>query len=247
MSSTQPSFPSSFPKTPAQTAEQLRAWGLATQVLLGAQGAGLLALALLTLVGAFGPVVFVADLWMLQEALRSLVGGLCLLACAAGVVAWLRWQHLCARLLDAGLGRVADRALRRSPSWHVGSWFVPGVCLWWPPQNIGDLDREAWRRAHDPAQPVRPAAAGDPGSGLRTTWWATWLAGGALCWPIFSASYYSAVLLVVLSCAVAAISAACGVLLVRRIGDGLTGAPQPGVNELLARWFPRTAHTPSVS
>lgn len=190
--------------------------------------------------------MFVADLWLLQEALRSLLGLLCLLACAAGVLAWLRWQYLAALLVAASAPDGAPAA-RRSPLLHVLAWFVPVLCLWWPLQNAADLDREAWRRAHDPAGKARPATARDPGSALRVAWWSTWLAAGALTWPLSYASYYSAVLLTVLACVAASICAGCAVLLVRRITDGLTGATSPLPTQLLARWLPRSAPAPTGS
>lgn len=239
MSSTPTPFPS--PASPAQTGEQLHRWSLTTQVLLGAQGICLLGLALMTLVGTLSPVVLVADLWMLQEALRSLLGGLCLLICAAGVVGWLRWQYLCARLID-GTAAGSDRALRRGPVWHITSWMVPVLCLWWPLQNVADLDHEAWRRAHEPAaarDAARPARLGDRGAAVRLAWWSSWLGAAALSWPVTYASYYSAVLLLVLACGAAAASAYCAILLVRRISDGLIGRREESLSQLVRAWAPR--------
>lgn len=246
MSSTPTPAPTPF-VAPAQTAEQVRHWGAVTQILLSGQAFCLLGLALLTLVGTFGPVMFVTDFWMLQEALRSLLSGLFLLVCAAGVVGWLRWQYLCGRLVDDGSPTRTGRVLRRSPGWHVASWFVPVLCLWWPPQNVADLDREAWRRALDPGQPARPAIGGDPGSGLLLIWWSTWLLAGGLSWPVSYAPHHSAAPLLASACVVAAACAACAVLLVRRISNGLTGVPEASVSEILGRWFPGTAHAPPAS
>ena len=67
----------------------------------------------------------------------SLVGGLSTLCLTASFVLWLIWQYRVAK-------RLAGRT-RRSPGWHVGSWFVPIISLWYPYQNISDLWRAIGR------------------------------------------------------------------------------------------------------
>ncbi|KJL45260.1 hypothetical protein RS82_00287 [Microbacterium trichothecenolyticum] len=57
----------------------------------------------------------------------------------ATAVVWVIWQYRAAKQV-AGL-------TRRSPGWHVGSWFVPVVSAWFPFQNITDL----WRAVGDHA------------------------------------------------------------------------------------------------
>ncbi|TDN87724.1 DUF4328 domain-containing protein [Microbacterium sp. BK668] len=74
---------------------------------------------------------------------------------ATGIV-WVLWQYRAATHLRG--------QTRRSPGWHVGSWFIPIVALWFPYQNVSDL----WRA-------VRGALPW-----LRILWWSTWLAGNVL-------------------------------------------------------------------
>lgn len=66
-------------------------------------------------------------------------------------VCWVIWQYHAARQV---LG-----ATRRSPGWHVGSWFVPIVNFWYPFQNISDL----WR------------AMGRPCPSWQIVWWLLWI------------------------------------------------------------------------
>lgn len=71
---------------------------------------------------------------------------------AAGV-SWLIWQHRAA-------SSVPPVALRRSPGWHVGSWFIPVVAWWFPFQNVKDIVR----------------GSGAPVSGgVLGGWWALWI------------------------------------------------------------------------
>lgn len=85
-----------------------------------------------------------------------------LLLLAAGIC-WLVWQH---RL--ASSARVDRRAVRRSPGWHVGSWFIPVVNLWFPFQNVSDLDRGL---GHFSDRDRRPPLV---------AWWVLWLLGLAV-------------------------------------------------------------------
>jgi hypothetical protein len=75
----------------------------------------------------------------------------------AGVL-WLVWQHQFA-------SAVPRRSLRRSPGWHVGSWLVPVVNLWFPFQNIVDLRRTVTPRTE--ALDIPPSYR---------LWWGLWLA-----------------------------------------------------------------------
>ena len=78
-----------------------------------------------------------------------------LLTIAAGIC-WLIWQHRAA-------SSVPPASLRRSPGWHVGSWFIPVVAWWFPFQNVKDI--------------VRGSHAAVSG-GVLGGWWALWLASG---------------------------------------------------------------------
>lgn len=70
-------------------------------------------------------------------------------------ICWVVWQHRAA-------SSVSPDALRRSPGWHVGSWFIPVVAWWFPVQNISDLIRAS-----------RAAVS----SGAVAAWWTLWVAG----------------------------------------------------------------------
>jgi len=72
---------------------------------------------------------------------------------AAGIC-WVVWQYRAAASVPPG-------GLRRSPGWHVGSWFIPVVSLFFPFQNISDLAR---------------SSRADLSGGLRGTWWTLWIA-----------------------------------------------------------------------
>lgn len=87
----------------------------------------------------------------------SLSGASVLLLVVSGAT-WLLWQH---KLAYA----VPPETLRRSPGWHVGSWFIPVVNLWFPFQNILDLRRAITSRSEARRIP-RPYRL----------WWAFWLA-----------------------------------------------------------------------
>lgn len=109
--------------------------------------------------GTLSTFVAVSSLVSIAEFLALLVAG----------VMWLVWQHRAAS--------AAGAALRRSPGWHVGSWFIPLASLWMVPQNLADL----WRIYGAPRrQSERPA--GPPT--LVYGWW--------LCWCVSSAIAFSA-------------------------------------------------------
>lgn len=76
----------------------------------------------------------------------------------AAAICWLIWQRRAA-------SSVTPTALRRSPGWHVGSWFIPIVAWWFPFQNIKDLARAARARLSD---------------GVLGLWWALWIAPSAI-------------------------------------------------------------------
>lgn len=69
-------------------------------------------------------------------------------------ICWVIWQFQVAKQL-AGL-------TRRTPGWHIGSWFIPIVSFWFPYQNISDL----WK------------AIGLARPSWQPLWWACWLASG---------------------------------------------------------------------
>jgi hypothetical protein len=74
---------------------------------------------------------------------------------ATGLI-WVLWQYRAAMQV-IGL-------TRRSPGWHVGSWFVPVVSAWFPYQNISDL----WR----PAGRARPS--------WQIVWWLLWIVSNSV-------------------------------------------------------------------
>lgn len=76
-------------------------------------------------------------------------------------VLWLIWQRALAKAAPPGF-------LRRSPGWHVGSWFIPFASLVLPIQNIRDL----WR-----AYVVRPVmdAVPDTVPAWVSVWWLAWI------------------------------------------------------------------------
>lgn len=130
----------------------------------------------------------------------------------ATIVVWCLWQVRLARSAD-------PLALRRSPGWHIGSWFIPFASLVMPVQNMGDLGR---------AYSVR-------WSGLLGWWWALWIAnnlvGNAVIRMAFSAdatfATYNAVNVV--STALSVVSATLAVLVVRKLTTAalaLTSAPK---------------------
>lgn len=86
------------------------------------------------------------------DAITLVVAILSAVALIATAVVWLIWQY---RVATRVVGRV-----RRSPGWHVWSWIIPVVSLWFPYQNISDL----WR------------AAGRSRPGWQPLWWSLWIA-----------------------------------------------------------------------
>ncbi|WP_417555879.1 DUF4328 domain-containing protein [Microbacterium sp.] len=88
----------------------------------------------------------------------------------AAMICWLIWQH-------GAASSVTPTALRRSPAWHVGSWFIPIVAWWFPFQNIKDIAQEARARLSDR---------------MLGLWWALWIApsviGGIARWMYQGAS-----------------------------------------------------------
>ncbi|MFJ4254242.1 DUF4328 domain-containing protein [Microbacterium sp. NPDC090003] len=86
------------------------------------------------------------------DTLSAVVALLSLVVLVGTGILWVIWQH---RLATQALGRT-----RRSPGWHVGSWFIPVVAWWFPYQNVSDL----WR------------AVGRTRPGWQVAWWGLWIA-----------------------------------------------------------------------
>lgn len=88
----------------------------------------------------------------------SLVDMIRLLLIVTTAVLWCVWQ--------AGLARAAWRLrpghLRRTPLMHVLAWFIPVVGLWFPQQDVRDLERAFPGRGGEDALPVG-------------SWWAAWI------------------------------------------------------------------------
>lgn len=129
----------------------------ATQVLL----VGSILLAVLTIgVEVFGVTAINAynggsraaiDLITAYDQISLVISVLTVLVLLATAVLWVLWQYRAAK-------RVAGRT-RRTPGWHVGSWFIPVVNLWFPYQNVADL----WR------------ATGRTPPPWQVAWWVLWL------------------------------------------------------------------------
>ncbi|MDQ3577770.1 MAG: DUF4328 domain-containing protein, partial [Actinomycetota bacterium] len=117
------------------------------------------------------PTVRSADLeWARQVSVTlswAWLGGLALSGIA--FLAWL-WR---ARINSA---RLCDAPQRLRIRWSLGSWFVPGLNLWWPQMVVSDV----WRAS-------RPDVAGR-GADLRavrpsrlvTAWWTLFLLANAV-------------------------------------------------------------------
>lgn len=157
----QPGAPSAYPG----------AWTAAPAAVRPLRGVGATARWLMLVYAAFSLITIAVDAWGIGaltaydqgsagiEALNaydavsiplSIVALIVLLAAA---VFWVVWQYRAAASLPAG-------SLRRSPGWHVGSWFIPIVSLFFPFQNVSDLARASQAR-------LTP--------GIRGAWWALWI------------------------------------------------------------------------
>lgn len=137
----------------------LRGIGAATRWLIVASAvATLIAIATefwgVSSLGAFSSGLVGIDALQSYDAVSLLLAGVTSLITIAAGVCWLIWQHRAA-------SSVPPAALRRSPGWHVGSWFIPVVAWWFPFQNVKDI--------------VRGANAPVSG-GLLGGWWALWIA-----------------------------------------------------------------------
>jgi hypothetical protein len=120
-------------------------------------------IALLATSGAVAVVQFGLSAVGLAAAGRSMAEGVGVIALVAmlpqvvlmvaGAIAWCIWQFRLAQGTPPAL-------LQRSPGWHVGSWFIPFVSLWFPLQNMRDL----WR-----------LHLGSERYGLLWLWWTGWL------------------------------------------------------------------------
>lgn len=156
----QPTFPNTEAPAPSPT-RPLRGIGAATRWLL----LGSAVVALVTILSdAWGIATLDAynngfvdveelDGYFVISALVNIVAIVPLLAAA---ICWLIWQYRAAASCPVG-------TLRRSPRWHVWSWFIPVVSLWFPLQNVSDLSR---------------ASGAALGASLRGVWWAVGIAGG---------------------------------------------------------------------
>lgn len=128
-------------------------------------------------------------------------------------ILWMVWQYRAAV-------RFGPYVLMRSPEWHVASWIIPIVWLWFPYENIADLWRAAGQR--------RPA--------WLPVWWAAWLGtpllnavGGmivrqaeALDGFWVAARFYAA------SCSLTIVAAPMAWLVVTQLTRALNGLPQHG-------------------
>ncbi len=105
-----------------------------------------------------------------SDARMNTIANLSLVVFLATLIAWCMWQHRAQRNVHA-LGR---GALRYSPAWAVGCWFVPIVNLWKPFGAMSEL----WRASGPSADPSS-WRAGRAWSVIGF-WWAAYLAGNTI-------------------------------------------------------------------
>ena len=162
------------------------------------------------------------------------IGELILLLVTA--VLWCAWQVILAR---SDLIHVGD--LRRSVGWHLASWIVPFVSLWFPLQNVADLDAAA--RAPRDALGHRLAGVGAGAHAVRPgpapllwAWWVTFLlstvldrlAGAGLDTFAGPAQLRGALTLQAYAAFAELVSAVLAILVVGRITTAALGAPRSG-------------------
>lgn len=95
--------------------------------------AGRVALSLWGMAAAEDEVALEGSVWFADyDAYDDLLLLVTVLALVLTAGLWLTWQFRLARSAASG-------ELTRSPVWHVTSWFIPVLALWWPYQNIRDL------------------------------------------------------------------------------------------------------------
>lgn len=201
-----------FPPGAVPVARPVSAIGAATRILI----AVVAALSLISIaVGAWGWSVVTDDFLSADfatisayEGLDGVVSTLGSMSLTAAAICWLVWQHRVASSLHPSL-------LRRTPGWHVGSWFIPIVALWFPFQNVSDIVRGT--RA--------PVSGGVLGS-----WWGLWVASALspllvnMIVPRVGAmsSLHSGIVLSIVSDVLLIAAAPFAWLIVQRITDALT-------------------------
>lgn len=136
---------------PAPVPVRLRGLGVAAGVL-----ACLHAAVSLVATGAVAWRLGQPPAWLTAEVQNALVGAAEASLLVAGVL-WLIWQHRAVRAHPPGTPR-------RTPGWHLGSWFVPVGAWWLPYQNLADLFR----------------CCGVAHPRWMILWWVLWVAGAPL-------------------------------------------------------------------
>lgn len=153
-----PNGGSAWAQQPPVVARPLRGIGAATRGLVLASGA----LSLITVlvdgwgfsaVQAFSSGRVGIESLNAYDSVSAPLSLLSLAVLVAAGICWVVWQYRAASSLPQG-------SLRRSPGWHVGSWFIPIIAMWFPFQNISDIARSS-----------RASLSG----GLRGSWWALWV------------------------------------------------------------------------
>ena len=97
-----------------------------------------------------------------------------LLAFLVALVLFLRWVHLSYWNLRA----LDTQAMRFTPGWAVGYWFVPVLNIWRPAEVLGDL----WRATEPGADRSGGGWRALRSSPLIGWWWALSLVAGPLEW-----------------------------------------------------------------
>ena len=156
----QPAFPGAWTATPT-VVRPLRGVGAAARWLIVACAAVTLITAGVEawgigMLSAFDAGTVGIEALDSYDAVSGLLAFVALAAILAAAVVWLVWQHRAASSLPPG-------SLRRSPGWHVGSWFIPIVSLIFPIQNVTDLARGSRARLS---------------GGILGAWWALWIVSG---------------------------------------------------------------------
>ncbi|HEY9308658.1 MAG TPA: DUF4328 domain-containing protein [Microbacterium sp.] len=149
--SQQPTTTNAITKLATATQVLLAVCGLMSVITIGVETFGISAVT-----GYLNGHAAAIDLLNSYDQITFVVTILSVVALLATGVLWVLWQYRAAKHLPGHT--------RRSPGWHVGSWFVPVICVWFPYQNISDLWRAVGRS--------RPA--------WQILWWLCWLVSNVL-------------------------------------------------------------------
>lgn len=145
------------------------------------------------------------------------------------IVMFGMWIHR----MDSNIHALGARDLRFTPGWAVGWYFVPIANLWKPYQAMSEI----WRASRNPA-----GWQAESGGGLLRWWWFWWLASTfvdniamRMAWRAEALEELIGVAPVnIASSTLDAISAAVGLLLVRRVGEFQVVAADRSLGQVFA-------------